>query len=353
MAKKKTTKKKTAKKKTVKKKAVTKKPPANKTKQTQEITVPKKGLTQHQTYLLAVFVIVVLAGLLWYGFTTPVTPPTTIPPSMVTATPIPITAATELIIIKDATCDICNSDNVADIMQLAFNGVTINEIDSQSEQGQTLISSLELKALPAYVFNTEVENETNFTEMGQTMVKKDEYYVVDERVRGLIVRYLESPSTENEPATHESAPVTIIEFSDPACGACKVFNLETKTMLENTYGNNVRIVFKSMPLSPTTLNASIAMECANEQGKFWEYNHAIYSNGIQDLNGLALNLSLDMTQFNNCTSTNKYFDEVMGDQAEGIDYGVLGTPTLFINGIKITGVPLAENFQKIIDAELA
>ena len=132
-----------------------------------------------------------------------------------------------------------------------------------------------------------------------------------------------------------------------------MFNLDTVPMIESAYNGTVRIIYKSMPLSPATLNASIAMDCAGEQGKFWDYAHAGYENGVSNPEVLANGVGLNMTWFDACLSSQKYKDEVMGDRAEAFDYGVTGTPTLFINGIKIVGAPTDEAIKRIIDAELA
>jgi predicted DsbA family dithiol-disulfide isomerase len=77
---------------------------------------------------------------------------------------------------------------------------------------------------------------------------------------------------------------------------------------------------------------------------------ALEQEGVQDI---VDELGLDNKTFWNCTMTEGAWDEVTGDADEAEFFGVSATPTLFINGIRLTGVPIQSDFEKIIDAELA
>jgi protein-disulfide isomerase len=155
------------------------------------------------------------------------------------------------------------------------------------------------------------------------------------------------------------APVTIVEFSDFQCPYCKTFRDQTLDALLERYGDQVRFVFRDFPLSqlhPFAQKAAEASECANEQGHYWEMHDLLFANSpnlSEDaLKGFAEQLGLDMEQFNECLDSGRYADEVTADLQEGMSYGVTGTPTFFINGIRLVGAQPLANFQAIIDQEL-
>ena len=85
-----------------------------------------------------------------------------------------------------------------------------------------------------------------------------------------------------------NAAVTIVEFSDFQCPYCKQANTTLKQALAG-YGNNVRLVFKHMPLPnhPQAFKAAQAAVCAGEQGKFWEYQDSLFEHS-SDLSTDAL-----------------------------------------------------------------
>jgi predicted DsbA family dithiol-disulfide isomerase len=82
----------------------------------------------------------------------------------------------------------------------------------------------------------------------------------------------------------------------------------------------------------------------------------IFSNqaqlSIAKLKSIALNLGLDVEQFNQCLDDQKYSFEVFNDLEDGAKLGITGTPAFFINGSKIEGVIPYETFKQIIDRAL-
>ena len=173
-------------------------------------------------------------------------------------------------------------------------------------------------------------------------------------------------SVGDDPALgNKNAKVTIIEFSDFQCPFCKRFHDATWTQLKSTYidSGKVYFVYRDFPLSfhQNAEKAAEAANCANEQGKFWEYHDIIFKNSQGDGTGLAdadlkkyaTDLSLDTAKFNTCLDTGKYKAEVSKDQADGSAAGVSGTPSFFINGIQLVGAQPFAAFQQTIDAELA
>lgn len=160
------------------------------------------------------------------------------------------------------------------------------------------------------------------------------------------------------------AKVVVVEYSDFECPFCSRHH-PTLVNIMNDYGSDVAWVFRHFPLSfhPEAEPSALASECANEQGKFWEYADALFEN--QDklsedyYKSLAKELGLKTAQFNDCLDTAKYQDVVDADMASGRAAGVTGTPATFINGVMVTGANGSSvgaapkgTFTSIIDAEL-
>jgi protein-disulfide isomerase len=154
------------------------------------------------------------------------------------------------------------------------------------------------------------------------------------------------------------APVTIVEFSDYQCPFCSRAETTVTEVLKK-YGDKVRIVYRDYPLGfhQNAQKAAEASECAKEQGKFWEMHGAMFANqgklAVADLIETAGGIGLDKDKFKTCVETGKYQQEVQKDFQDGSRYGVSGTPTFFINGIKMVGAKGTDAFAEIIEAELA
>ncbi|MEZ4666487.1 MAG: DsbA family protein [Anaerolineae bacterium] len=158
----------------------------------------------------------------------------------------------------------------------------------------------------------------------------------------------------------QDAPVTIVEFSDFQCPFCGRFHRETYDQLRKDYEGKIRFVYRDFPILSLHPNAEISAEaadCANEQGKYWEYHDLLLSNQDKsfpaDLTHFASQLNLNMTAFGECTSSRRYQQEVATDVQDGQSYGVTGTPTFFINGQPLVGAQPYAVFASAIDAELA
>ncbi|MFN8372330.1 MAG: DsbA family protein [Anaerolineae bacterium] len=167
-------------------------------------------------------------------------------------------------------------------------------------------------------------------------------------------------SADNDPSIGAAdAPVTIIEFGDFRCSFCRRFESETLPQIMANYEGRVRYVFRDMPiLGQASLDAAVAAECANAQGRFWDYHNVLYNN--QQLIGatadvfstMAQSVGLDINTFNACVSAQTTLGEVVADQSEGQRAGIQGTPTFFINGRYVSGAQPYEVFASIIDEEL-
>jgi len=155
----------------------------------------------------------------------------------------------------------------------------------------------------------------------------------------------------------ESAPVTIVEFSDFQCPFCRRIQ-PTLAELQEKYGDKLRWSFKDLPLlsiHPEAQKSAEAARCAADQGKFWEYRTKMFEAGGLSrrlYDETARELGLDETAFKECLDSDKHFEAVRADLAEAERLGLNGTPAFLINGVLISGAQPLESFTRVIDREL-
>jgi len=181
-------------------------------------------------------------------------------------------------------------------------------------------------------------------------------------------------SIDDDPVKGDpNAPVTIIEFSDFQCPFCSRFYSQTLPLLEENYidTGKIKLVFKDLPLDnlhPNARTTHIAAECANEQGKFWEYHDILFekqsqwqnlspSNLDTTITNFAAGLGMQSTAFQACIKSQEIADEVNDDTLDAASYGATGTPTFFIGNeedgfIKLVGAQPFSAFQRVIDEQL-
>jgi len=155
-----------------------------------------------------------------------------------------------------------------------------------------------------------------------------------------------------------NAKVVMVEFSDLQCPYCSRAHDTLKQLVDN-YDGDVAWVYKHFPLDslhPYARKAAEASECANDQGKFWEFIDELYANQssitLEYLSTVATQLDLNINEFNNCVTSNKYANKVNDDYQEGTSVGVTGTPGIYVNDQLIKGAMPYENFKQVIDSML-
>jgi len=166
------------------------------------------------------------------------------------------------------------------------------------------------------------------------------------------------------------APVTIVEFSDYQCPYCRKFHNEVLPQIQEEYisKGKVRYIFRDFPLSfhKQAVPAAIAANCAGEQGKYWEMNNFLFANpgklSTSKIIPEVEALGLDKAKFEACVNDDSKKAEVDADSKAGRNYGVRGTPSLFIgktgdgtemNAIYLRGLRQFDSLKPIIDKKLS
>ena len=158
------------------------------------------------------------------------------------------------------------------------------------------------------------------------------------------------PQADGKALGPKTAKVLVQEFADFRCPVCLQFFQGTEPQLLKDFVATGKIRYEFHDFIVIDQNqggvesrhAAEAAECANEQGRFWDYHNMLYTNqkpettvgGFADnrLKAFAPALGLDSQKFNDCFNARRYAANVDADVALGTSMGVQGTPTIFING---------------------
>ena len=164
-------------------------------------------------------------------------------------------------------------------------------------------------------------------------------------------------SADDDPSYGDkAAPVTVVVFTDFQCPSCAQMHPIVDDALK-AYGNRARLVVRDFPLPihPEARKAAEAAAAAHAQGKFFEYINLLFKNqsalDVASLKKYASDLGLDRTRFDAALDSGQYAMEVSRDVQDGEAYGVDGTPTIFINGVRLRSLT-PEGLRAAIDQAL-
>ncbi len=171
---------------------------------------------------------------------------------------------------------------------------------------------------------------------------------------------------DNDPILGDpDAGISIVEFSDFQCPFCARAHTGALTDLKNSdlfKNGEVNLVYKHFPLSsihPYAQKAGEAAECANRQGKFWEYHDTLFLNqgSLDDssLKSYAAQIGLDTGTFDSCLDNDEAKTEVLKELAQATAAGGRGTPYFVIvnsdgDTQSVSGAVPWSNFQAAISS---
>ena len=177
---------------------------------------------------------------------------------------------------------------------------------------------------------------------------------------------LRTLTTDNQPSVGPAnAPVTLVEFADLQCASCSHMHKFIEEEVLPKYGNKVRVVFKEFPLSTIhdwSLTGSIACLCAFQikPSAYVTYRSLIFRNqaSINATNARSLLIDygvqagIDRLQLTACIDSKASLPRVQESFREGQAVGVQSTPTTFVNGRMVVGLPSPDAVFKAIDEAL-
>lgn len=164
----------------------------------------------------------------------------------------------------------------------------------------------------------------------------------------ILIVLLTSPSTRTDPLEKSMGPadakVVVTEYGDFQCPGCGTFALETAPKIKADFVDKglIRFQFRNMAfIGEESMLAAEAVECANEQGKFWEYYEKVYQNqsgenaGTNTVDSLTTWAGevpgLDTAQLRSCLESRKYRGKVQQETNTGRSKNIQSTPAVFIN----------------------
>ncbi|MEV6821026.1 thioredoxin domain-containing protein [Nocardiopsis dassonvillei] len=161
----------------------------------------------------------------------------------------------------------------------------------------------------------------------------------------------------------ENAEVTVVEFLDFECEACRA-QFPVMEQIREDYDGRINMVIRYFPLPGHTNSepAAAAVEAAARQGALEEMYVKMYETQAEwgesqeskagVFVGFAEELGLDMDEFVQTMEDPDTLERVRSDFEDGVALGVQGTPTIFVNGRPTPSMPSYQVLSTMIDAEL-
>lgn len=239
----------------------------------------------------------------------------------------------------------------ASLEQIVYSNLIVAEAKAQNKDASDFIAAEITDKLKDY---SDAERLVLEAKLREKLFKK---YNAQFKIKQ-IAPVVQTIATENQPSRGKAtAPVTVVMFSDFQCSACSGTHPVLQEVLK-TYVDKIRFVVRDFPLvtiHENAYNAALAANAANAQGKFFEYTEILYANQSKldeaSLIGYAAQLGLNVKQFETDLKSKKFAPEIEKDIADGKTLGITGTPTIYVNGVKVRQLT-AESFRRAIDAAL-
>ena len=175
----------------------------------------------------------------------------------------------------------------------------------------------------------------------------------------LLARREKLESKEAPFAGKAGAPITIVEFVDLKCPNSQAEWPVLQKLLAK-YPEKIKLMTRQFPvesLYPGTTFWSQAAWCAQTQGRYWQWQEVMFANQTQlttepivdDVYGWAEAAGLDRERLDACIAGPQALQRVKADYFLGVEMGVRGTPTFFVNGEKVEGAIPMERWEKVLN----
>lgn len=157
-------------------------------------------------------------------------------------------------------------------------------------------------------------------------------------------------------AGRATALVTLVEYGDYECPFCKAAE-PIVAALREAVGDHLRLVFRHFPVTdihPHAEHAAEVAEAAGAQGQFWDLHPYLFAHqeALDDVDLMRYTraLNVDAARVEKELTAHVHRERVREDLTNGMQSGVRGTPTFFIDGIKYDGPPDLQAMLAVIRA---
>jgi len=155
----------------------------------------------------------------------------------------------------------------------------------------------------------------------------------------------------------QGAQVEVVVFADPRCPYCRQLAREVEPKLIEQFGDRLALTYRHFAvLGEESQRVAVALDCAGQAGKFWEYHALVYQDEAapefsrERLLGWAREVGLDETNFAACLDARNRQVEVDFEVGEALR--VRGTPTTFVHGVRLNGALPLEYFVAAVEEQL-
>jgi len=261
-----------------------------------------------------------------------------------------------LVVENEADCPNCNADEILVWMKKFIPTMVINEVKETSAEGRNMIEEYNLKTIPAFLFDLNIQESNFFNEeqVKEIFNKKEKKFVLSASSLGVPVgKYLEAPSENKNDIIigKPDAQVKIVTFFDFQCPYSKLFYNTLKEARGEFSEEQLTLVFKNFPLDlyDQSFNASLVGRCAYQQGKFEPMADLLFekqeewstSGDFKIFNQYSSRIGLDTKKFDECVNSSEMQNLIQKSIDQADVFGINNTPTVFI-GKEI----LTDLFQK-------
>lgn len=157
-------------------------------------------------------------------------------------------------------------------------------------------------------------------------------------------------------STATAGPIRIVEFMDFECPYCAAFALRLDSLM-TSYPEKISITFHHFPLRSHSLalQAAIAAECAAEQNAFWPFYRALFAQqrklAILAFPTYAAEAGVaDLNRFQSCSMLPAdSFPRIRYGLDLGRRTGVRGTPTVWVNGLRLSRPPSLQELVEMVE----
>ena len=162
-----------------------------------------------------------------------------------------------------------------------------------------------------------------------------------------------------------SAPVQVVTFADFLCPLCRDV-ARFNAVIQASRPDEVSFVVKLFPLEqacnaalpqtihPGACQLAAAAACAHAQGKFWAFHDRVFRVGptyrLGDLEQDAARAGVNLDAFRQCLAGGQGAQAVARDIAEGARLGLVGTPVMIVNGVRVDGTMSPSQFEELARA---
>lgn len=270
-------------------------------------------------------------------------------------------------VVNDDSCgDACRPDEVLVGLKQALPTLVTEKVDVNSAEGKQLVSTFQLKTLPAFIFSKDIEKTDLFSKAQPFLDKQGDFYAIKSAEAGFPVgKYISAPTVGDKDIKvgSDDATVKVAVFTDFAnANDAKAYQSIVAPMIKD-YGDKVQVVFKNYfpQTSQISLSAALASQCANEQGKFSGFADKLFAtqavwSKVKDASGIfkgyAAGLGLKMSDFNSCLDGKKYQDQITALAQEGQSFGIQSTPSIFVGSDLQLPTVKYDDVKKAIDGQL-